>query len=224
MTFALSTTIMKMPPVFIPMLFFVMPLAAMEPDLRNVGDSTQWKAYNREVSVAERNGRVEARVDAREGDGVIWFLATKFSEGSIEVDLRGKNEPGRSFIGLAFRGKDDQTYDAIYFRPFNFKIPAADRRARAVQYVSHPKFTWQKLRADTPGTYEKPIVPVPDPDDWFHVRLMIEGSAVTVFVNESPEATLNVTALSAAGPGRIGLWVGNGSGGEFANLRLKPKS
>ena len=51
------------------------------------------------------------------------------------------------------------TYDAIYFRPFNFRTSDPARRLRAVQYISHPTYTWNKLRAERPGVYEKPVNP-----------------------------------------------------------------
>ncbi len=34
--------------------------------------------------------------------------------------MRGKNVFQKSFIGIAFHGQDDKTYDAVYCRPFNF--------------------------------------------------------------------------------------------------------
>jgi hypothetical protein len=92
-----------------------------------------------------------------------------------------------------------------------------------VQYISHPKWTWNKLRAESPGKYEQPVSPVPDPDDWFHARIVIEGQKISVFVNNAGSPTLLVTALSERRDGRIGLWVGNGSAGDFANLTIVPR-
>jgi len=52
---------------------------------------------------------------------IVWLKDVNFSTGTIEVDLRGKDIPQRSFLGIAFHGVDTVTYDAIYFRPFNFQ-------------------------------------------------------------------------------------------------------
>jgi hypothetical protein len=128
----------------------------------------------------------------------------------------------QSFVGVAFHGVDDTTYDAIYFRPFNFRAEDPARRLRAVQYISHPTYTWQKLRAEHPGRYEQPVSPVPDPNAWFHVRVSVAGPKVSVFVNDAREPSLVVDQLSDRKKGLVGLWVGNNSGGDFANLAIIP--
>jgi len=91
-----------------------------------------------------------------------------------------------------------------------------------VQYVSHPDFTWQKLRGEKPGQYEKPVNPVPDPDGWFHVRVSIAKPVIKIYVNGAAEPCLTVDSLGNRESGMIGLWVGNGSGGDFANLEITP--
>lgn len=192
-------------------------------DLTKITDRAAWRVHNREAALVEEGGKKFVRLDAREKDGVAWLLDSDFKAGTIEVELRGKDQPGRSFVGIAFRGVDDTTYDAVYFRPFNFKIADPARRQRAVQYISHPTYPWEKLRTDSPGKYEQPVSPVPDPNGWFRARIAIEGDKVSMFVNDAATPTLVVTALSPARGGRIGLWVGNGSSGDFANLRVTAK-
>ena len=91
-----------------------------------------------------------------------------------------------------------------------------------MQYISHPTYTWNKLRAEHPGKYEQAVAPAPDPNGWFHVRVVIASPKVSVFVEDAKEPSLVVTQLSHRGKGLLGLWVGNNSGGDFANLRLMP--
>jgi len=43
---------------------------------------------------------------------------------------------------------------------------------------------------------------------------------VSVFVNDA-EASFVVNRLSERRTGLVGLWVGNSSGGDFANLRIR---
>jgi hypothetical protein len=181
-----------------------------------------WRPYNRNVAPIEEGGRQFLRLDARSDDGVVWLAGSNFREGSIAVDIRGKDVQGQSFVGIAFRGIDDTHFDAVYFRPFNFRTTDPARVIHAVQYISLPIFTWEKLRTDSPGQYEKPVSPPPDPSGWFHVRILINGQTVQVFVNDSREPSLTVRALSEPRSGKVGLYVGNGSGGDFANLILKP--
>src|SRR5438034_9094791 len=88
---------------------------------------------------------------------------------------------GQSFVGVAFHGLDSTTYDAIYLRPFNFRTEDPARHSHAVQYISHPTYTWQKLRAERPGAFEQPVSPAPDPNAWFHVRVVVASPKVSVF-------------------------------------------
>lgn len=180
-----------------------------------------WRAANRAATLVDDNGRQIIRIDERLGDGVVWQEGVAFTNGTIELEVRGANRPGQSFVGVAFRGVDDETYDGVYFRPFNFRADGPGRE-RAVQYVSHPDHPWARLREEHPGRYENPISPVPDPDGWFRARIVVEDRTVQVFVDDAREPTLTVDTITDARGSMVGLWVGNGSGGEFANLRIAP--
>ena len=197
--------------------------AGAQPDLSKITDASVWRVTNRNATPSVREGHPAVHLDARDGDGFAWLIGSAFAEGRIDVDLRGANKPGQSFVGIAFCGVDDTTFDAVYFRPFNFKNPEVPRRAHSLQYISHPQFTWEKLRADSPGQYEATVRPVPDPDDWFHARVVVQGRQITVFVNGAASPSLVVTQLSDRHSGLIGLWVGNGSAGDFANLDISPR-
>jgi hypothetical protein len=194
------------------------------PPLTGIADPAVWRVHNRKATTVDTDGRKAVQLDARQNDGMAWLVGSAFTEGTIEVDLRGRNLPGQSFVGIAFRGADDATYDAVYFRAFNFKNPDIPRRARAVQYISQPEFTWEKLRTQFPGKYESAVNPVPDPNGWFHARIVVADRQVSVFVNDATEPSLVVTELSERRGGLIGLWVGNGSAGDFANLKITPLS
>jgi len=43
-----------------------------------------------------------------------------------------------------------------------------------------------------------------------------------VFVADAKQPSLVVRQLSDRHTGRVGLWVGNNSGGDFANLKIVP--
>jgi hypothetical protein len=191
-------------------------------DLSRIADSTEWIVVNRGVIRIEDGGRKGIRLDERQGDGLAWLKGSRFGNGTIEFDVRGKDVFQKSFVGFAFHAVDDQTYDAIYFRPFNFRNPDPSRANHAVQYVSQPVFTWEKLRAEKPEQFEKPVRPVPDPNGWFHVRIVIDSVQVSVYVDNAPEPCLAIKKLNARRVGKFGLMVGNGSGGDFANLKIIP--
>ena len=151
--------------------------------------------------------------------GITWLKDVKFSTGTIEIDLRGKDVMQRSFIGVAFHGVDTTTHDVVYFRPFNFRSSDPIRKIHAVQYVSHPDFPWHKLREEKNGIYEKGIDPPPAATDWFHARIVVDTKEIKVFVNNASEPSLTVDKLNNRQDGLIGLW-NEGLNGDFANLTL----
>lgn len=192
----------------------------VEPDLSRVAAGDGWTVVRRAAASIDEDGRSGLRLDAREGDGVAWLDGTDFDSGVIELELKGKNVPQQSFLGVAFRGVDDVHYDTVYFRPFNFRAEETARRSHSVQYDSRPDHHWPRLRQDHPGVYEAAIDTPPDPDGWFRIRLVIERPTISVFVNDGARSCLVVEELSGRSGGRVGLWVGNNSGGAFANLRI----
>lgn len=193
---------------------------SIEPDLSALVEAKGLKIFNR--SLSGLNDKKGVRLSESPGDGVAYLEGIEFANGAIEIDIKGKDVQQQSFVGVAFHGLDEKTYDAIYFRPFNFKTEDQARRIRAVQYISHPTYTWNKLRAENPGKYEKPVIPAPDPNGWFHARIVVASPKVSVFINDAKEPSLLVEQLSDRKKGLIGLWVGNTSGGDFANLKIVP--
>ena len=192
------------------------------PDLRTIASGEGWTVVNRTVTVLEQDGRTVAEFDGRPGDGMAWPDGVTFTSGEIECDILGRSAPDQgSFVGIAFGIQDAETYDAIYFRPFNFRSEDPARRARSVQYVSHPDWKWPRLRQERPGQFEKPIEPAIDGDSWFHVRIVVRHPKISVYVNDAAEPCLTVEALGGPRTGRVALWVGNNSPGRFANLKIK---
>jgi len=179
-----------------------------KPGLSKVMDSNSWILSNREITI-EKDGVIH--LNGKQGNGLLCIKERIIENGKIECDIKGKDIQGKSFVGIAFHGLNDSTYDAIYFRPFNFKNP--DRNGHSVQYISHPEFTWYKLRKDNPRKYENSLNIVPEPNDWFHVTILIDYPKVEVFVNNSESPSLKIKQLSSRKKGLIGFWVGNNSEG-----------
>lgn len=166
------------------------------------------------------SGHSGIHLDEQPGAGILWLNDTNFSNGTITFEVKGKDVLQRSFVGLAFHGTNDSLYDAVYLRPFNFKAPTQERRNHAVQYVSLPAYDWEILRTQFPDKYEKPVHPVPDPNKWVKVRITVKYPQVSVYINDHPTPSLVVEQLSKQSTGKIGCWVGNNSGGAFANLQI----
>jgi hypothetical protein len=192
------------------------------PDLSDLADKNSFTLFNRGASRLVDGARKGVRLSEAPGDGVAFLPGIEFADGTIEFDIRGKDVPQQSFVGVAFHGVDGSTYDAIYFRPFNFKAAAPVNLSHAVQYHSLPVYTWQKLRTEQPGKYEQAVNPVPDPNAWFHTRVVIANPTARVFVGDAKDPCLVVNLLNDRKKGRVGLWTGNNSGGDFANLTIIP--
>jgi hypothetical protein len=186
---------------------------AVIPDLSKVNDAKVWTVFNRRATFDNA-----IHLDSKEGDGFARLNDITLENGRIELDIKGINKPGGSFVGIAFHGLNDSTYDAVYFRPFNFKNP--ERKTHAVQYISHPQNTWFRLRENFPDKYESAVDPVPNPDDWFHVIITVQYPTVKVYVNNSNQPSLIVEQLCNQTEGWVGLWVGNFSEGDFRNLKI----
>jgi hypothetical protein len=178
------------------------------------------RTVNRTHTIVQENGRPIVRLDAKAGDGFAIVQGPVFTEGTIELLVRGEDVAQQSFVGVAWNIQNDSSYEAVYLRPFNFRTPDTARAKRAVQYVSQPAYPWQKLRAETPGKYEKPVVPIPDPNGWVSLRLVVTPTQVSVYANGGAEPDLVVQRLGEAKTGPIGLWVGNNSRGDFAALKV----
>ena len=194
----------------------------IQPDLGRLAGGRGAQVFNRSLTTQREADRTAARLDARAGDGGALIDGVQLGEGVIEVDLRGKDVAQQSFLGIAFHVVDWTTYDAVYFRPFNFRAAGQEQRSHSVQYISHPLNTWQKLRAERPGQFEKAIDPPPDPNAWFHARIVLANSKVAVYVNGATAPSLVADDLGEAKSGGIALWAGNGSDGAYASLTITP--
>jgi hypothetical protein len=149
--------------------------------------------------------------------GIAWIKGASFSTGSIDIDIRGRDVYQQNFLGIAFHGNDTTTFDAIYFRPFNFQTPDTLRHKHMVQYISQPGYPWERLRKEHPLVYENTITPAPNPKNWLHAHIVVTRDSVIVYVNHSTIPALKVKKLNDRNSGGIALW-DMYYAGDFANL------
>jgi hypothetical protein len=209
--------------VFLVVLTFVSASSQISPvkyDLYSLSQGNQLQVFNRKVTTFTEKDKKGIRFSRNVSDGFAWLTGVTFSNGIIELDMRGKDEFQRSFVGIAFHGVDNSTFDAIYFRPFNFQTNDPVRKIHAVQYVAEPEYPWQFLRDKFNGQCEKAVNPAPKGNEWFHVKIIVKYPVIMVFVNANPEACITVEKLNKRTSGKIGIWVGNNSDGDFANLQI----
>jgi hypothetical protein len=178
------------------------------------------RGVNREVTKVQ--GHEGVHLSEKEGPGVAWLEGSDFAQGTIEVDVRGRDMVGRSFLGLAFHRKDDNTYEAVYLRPFNFRADDPTRKQHAVQYMAVPDYDWPRLRKEFPEEFENPVDSAIVPTDWVPLRIVVKGPTIQIYVGPAKSPALEVRKLGQQDGGMVGLWTGNNSDGDFANLRITP--
>lgn len=193
--------------------------AAASIDLAERLAAGKLKVVNREATPLQGDRR-GIHVNEKPGNGVVWIEGSDFAEGTLEVDVRGRDMVGQSFLGVAFHGKDDNTYEAVYLRPFNFRAQDPVRHQHAVQYISVPDYDWPRLRKEFPEEFENPVDPSVVPTDWVPLRVVVKGQTVQIYVGKVTAPTLEMRKLGKLERGAVGLWVGNNSDGDFANLRI----
>jgi hypothetical protein len=150
----------------------------------------------------------------------------EFSNGVIEAEIAGAPAPGagegaRGFVGIAFRLRPDmRTYDAFYLRPTNGRADDQERRNHATQYISHPDWTWFRLRRETPSRYESYVDLVPD--EWTRIRIEVRGGRARLYVHgqQQPTLVVNDVKSGANAMGAVALWIGPGTVAHFRDLRV----
>jgi hypothetical protein len=175
-------------------------------------------------NVAKLPGSRDAvHVDDKAGVGVVWIEGTEFSEGTIDVDVRGRDILQRSFVGVAFHREDDGAYEAVYVRPFNIRAEDPDRHMHAIQYMATPDYDWPRLRQEFPNEFENSVDSSVTPTDWVHLRVVVKDATISIYAGSVKSTTLKVRKLGQHDRGMVGLWAGNNSDGDFADLQITPK-
>ncbi len=135
--------------------------------------------------------------------------ALDFRDGTIEFDAAS---PGgdAGYLGLAFRIKDDHHYETLYFRP------GASDSMNAIQYMPEKKaeFNWP----DYEDLKYQALATLPL-KGWFHVKVLVRGRTVVVFVNHQPNPAFVYDDLDPSlTEGSVGFWLGNSPSGAYRNL------
>ena len=178
------------------------------------------KVVNREI-IPEKSSETTLVLNRVKGDGMAILKNIQFDNGTIELELKGENNPQKSFIGIAFNIQNDSTYEAIYFRPFNFQSDKKTQRAHSIQYIYKPEFEWRFLRENYTGKYEAEFPRKPSPDDWFKVSIEINDKTVSVYDTDTSTKLFSVERLTEQTSNKIGLWMGYNSKGEFRDLKIR---
>jgi hypothetical protein len=186
-------------------------------------------AVNVTIEEVSFKGKKAIRVNPTSADAetIAILKGTTFENGTIALQVAGQmlpsaNTTARGFIGLAFRVRvaDSVRYECFYIRPTNGRADDQLRRNHSTQYISHPKYTWFKLRDENPGVYESYTDLVPG--EWTQLKIEVRDNKARLYVNGASQPCLIVNDLKfGKSAGAIALWVGPGTDGYFADLSIK---
>jgi hypothetical protein len=191
-------------------------------DLSLVNDGKMFNVVNADAELTKRaGGPTIVNLKVKGGDirgrsniGLALVEGLEFSEGTIELDMKGFGRTQPCFLGIGLNVVDEKTFESVYFRPFMF----SRGNTEAIQYVSFPDNGWKKLR--TPG-YVAAANPVPRASGWFHARFEVTAKNVKVFVDNAKQPSMVTDRITTREKGKVGLWVDSG-GGYFRNLKITP--
>ena len=126
----------------------------------------------------------------------------------------------RGFIGIAFRVQGNR-YEYIYLRPTNGRADDQVRRNHSTQYGAHPDFGFGQMRKESPEKYESYVDL--EPGVWTKFRIVVDGTKAHLFVHDAAQPCLIVNDLKLGdSEGAVALWVGPGTEGYFATLKITP--
>ena len=161
--------------------------------------------------------------------GMAVLKGVEFGDGEIELEVSGaplKNADAlaRGFIGIVFRMQTDGTHaENIYLRPVNGRAEDQLQRNHAVQYVSPPEWTWQRMRQETPGQYES--YADMQAGVWTRMRIVVHGKEARLYVGGADQPCLIVKDLKLGeSRGGVALWIGPGTEGYFRNVRISAEA
>jgi hypothetical protein len=130
-----------------------------------------------------------------------------FSDGTIELDV---NTIGRGAPGIAFRQRDEGSFELLYLRP----DPSCPAFRACIQYAPETRGV---LLWDLFPQYQA-RAPLRE-NGWNHIKMVVSGRRMNVFVNEATSPTLEVGKLEGDTiKGGLRLQ----GPGTFANLVITP--
>ena len=104
-------------------------------------------------------------------------------------------------------------------RPTNGRADDQIRRNHTTQYAAHTEFDFDRLRKESPEKYESYVDP--EAGVWTKYRIVIDGAKARLFVHGAAQPCLIVNDMKFGdSEGAVALFVGPGTEGYFANLKM----
>jgi hypothetical protein len=206
-------------------------LSQIHKDLYN--DIDNLRLVNVKAEAAEHHGKKALKVAKLEdkdysqiSETFVILENSEFKNGIIELELSGEPAPGagrnaRGFVGLAFRLQETKPhkYECFYIRPTNGRADDQVRRNHSTQYVSHPDFTWFRLRKEFPKKYESYADMAPG--EWIKMKIEVSGEKAKLYLHGDEQPCLIVNDLKLGEiSGKIALWLHSSTVAYYRNLSV----
>ncbi len=164
-----------------------------------------WDAASADAVFAKSQDAPDGELDLKHGSADLKNVS--FSNGTIEFDI---GLVGHGILGVKFRARDKDNADVLYFRP----QPNCATSDDCIQYMplEHGAFEW-----DLFPQYQA-AAPI-NSNGWNHIRMVIAGKRMKVFVNGQASPSLAVDDLE--GPASIGT-IGVHGPANFRNFKVTP--
>ncbi len=154
---------------------------------------------------------LKRRIGNYKSASIAYPKALEFKDGIIEMDAAWPGQKG-GFLGLAFRIKDAHHYESVYFRP------ESSGTINAIQYMPEKKAEYNWWDYEGNKYQAKATLPL---HGWFHVKIIVKGSKLTVFVDHHATPDFIYSPLdSSLKSGSVGFWLGNCAVGAYKNLTV----
>ncbi len=168
-------------------------------------EGNRWECHSADrVAVQEYRGKTVLRVDGGH-DTAVYLPDVEFQDGTIEVDMA---TTGRSVPGIGFRGRDDGDWRNQII--FIHQRASVQNDSDFVEQAVVTRRTNTVLVLHIRKSVQDGVRNSANWGGWFHVKVIIKGGHVVVFLNGSEEPSFEVGAMFDANEkGVLGLCGGN---------------
>jgi hypothetical protein len=159
---------------------FALPIAQGSEPITVAMTADHWQTKEN-AEFLQQLGFYHGLMRLNSGDALLKDIT--FSDGTIEFDV---NTIGRGAPGIAFRQQDESNFELLYLRP----DPACPAFHACMQYApqTHGVLLW-----DLFPQYQT-RAPLRE-NGWNHIKMVVSGRRMNVFVNDVPSPTLEVGRL-----------------------------
>jgi hypothetical protein len=171
----------------------------------------KWEFEPGKVQFTEYRGLRVARLNGESGD--IIFKELSFKNGTIEFDVE-VNQPS-PFPTIYFRWQNKNESEHVYLRT---GVASKRNAFDAVQYASivNGVNLWDLQHEFQSAAHIKI-------NDWNHIKLVVSGKQLRVYINNPTEPNLEIPYLEGdTHEGKIGIGTGFPGEAVFANLTVTP--